>query len=94
LRWEVIGMILACVGLVAGNLSDWDSIFDDIRDDIVDRVTFSERMRNASELVLCFCYECETLNDLYICFIYEGLCLIELLKGDSRECLPMLNLEG
>lgn len=85
LRWEVIGMILACVGLVAGNLSDWDSIFDDIRDDIVDRVTFSERMRNASELVLCFCYECETLNDLYICFIYEGLCLIELLKGDSRK---------
>lgn len=89
LRWEVIGMILACVGLIAANLSDWDSIFDDIRDDIVDRITFSERMRNASELVLCFCYECETLNDLYICFIYEGLCLIELLKGDSRKFLPM-----
>lgn len=92
LRWEVIGMILACVGLVAGNLSDWDSIFDDIRDDIVDRVTFSERMRNASELVLCFCYECETLNDLYICFIYEGLCLIELLKGDSRKFCLMSKL--
>ena len=92
LRWEVIGMILACVGIVAGNLSDWDSIFDDIRDDIVDRVTFSERMRNASELVLCFCYECETLNDLYICFIYEGLCLIELLKGDSRKFFSMPQL--
>jgi hypothetical protein len=88
LRWEVIGMILSLVGLVAVNLSDWDSIFDDIRDDIVDRSTFSERMRNASELVLCFCYECEVLNDLYICFIYEGLCLIELLKGDSRKYRP------
>jgi hypothetical protein len=88
LRWEVIGIILALVGLVAVNLSDWDSIFDDIRDDIVDRSTFSERMRNASELALCFCYECEVLNDLYICFIYEGLCLIELLKGDSRKRQP------
>jgi hypothetical protein len=85
LRWEVIGMILALVGLVAVNLSDWDSIFDDIRDTIVDRATFSERMRKASELVLCFCYECEVLNDLYVCFMFEGLCLIELLKGDSRE---------
>lgn len=85
LRWEVIGMILALVGLVAVNLSDWDSIFDDIRDTIVDRATFSERMRKASELVLCFCYECEVLNDLYVCFMFEGLCLIELLKGDSRD---------
>ena len=88
LRWEVIGMILALVGLVAVNLSDWDSIFDDIRDTIVDRATFSERMRKASELVLCFCYECEVLNDLYVCFMFEGLCLIELLKGDSREHHP------
>lgn len=85
LRWEVIGIILALVGLVAVNLNDWDSIFDDIRDDIVDRATFSERMRNASELVLCFCYECEVLNDLYMLFLYEGLCLLELLKGDSRK---------
>jgi hypothetical protein len=81
-------MILALVGLVAVNLSDWDSIFDDIRDTIVDRATFSERMRKASELVLCFCYECEVLNDLYVCFMFEGLCLIELLKGDSREHHP------
>lgn len=87
LRWEVIGLILALVGLVAVNLSDWDAIFDDIRESIVDRVTFAERMRKASELVLCFCYECESLNDLYICFMYEGLMLIELIKGDSRKCL-------
>lgn len=85
LRWEIIGIILSLVGLVAVNLSDWDSIFDDIRETVVDRVTFAERMRKASELVLCFCYECESLNDHYICFMYEGLMLIELLKGDSRK---------
>ncbi|KAM0722660.1 hypothetical protein Q7P37_002101 [Cladosporium fusiforme] len=84
LRWEIIGLILSLVGLVAVNLSDWDSIFDDIRDTVVDRATFAERMRQASELVLCFCYECECLNDHYICFMYEGLMLIELLKGDTH----------
>lgn len=88
LRWEIIGLILSMVGLVAVNLSDWDSIFDDIRDTVVDRATFSERMRKASELVLCFCYECECLNDHYICFMYEGLILIELLKGDTRMSTP------
>ncbi|KAK1063367.1 hypothetical protein LTR74_009523 [Friedmanniomyces endolithicus] len=84
LRWEVVGVILTLAGLIAINLSNWDSIFDNIRDRFVDRATFAERMRKASEFCLCFCYEAEVLNDLYVCFMYEDLVLVECLKGDAH----------
>ncbi|KAK5109875.1 hypothetical protein LTR62_006482 [Meristemomyces frigidus] len=84
LRWEVVGSILTHTGLTAICLSDWDSIFDDIRDRYVDRATFAERMRKASEYCLCFCYEAEVLNELYVCFMYEDLLLVECLKGDAH----------
>lgn len=85
LRWEVVGIILSLVGLVAVNLSNWDSIFDSLRETFVDRATFAERMRKASEFCLCFCYECEVLNEVYACFMYEDLILVECLKGDARK---------
>lgn len=84
LRWEVVGVILSIVGLVAANLSNWDSIFDSIREKFVDRATFAERMRKASEFCLCFCYESEVLNDLYVMFMYEELILVECLKGEAH----------
>ena len=84
LRWEVVGVILSMVGLIAVNLSNWDSIFDSIREKFIDRATFAERMRKASEFCLCFCYESEVLNDIYLCFMYEDLVLVECLKGDAR----------
>lgn len=37
LRWEVVGVVLSLVGLIAVNLSNWDSIFDSIRERFVDR---------------------------------------------------------
>jgi hypothetical protein len=52
LRWETVGVILSLVGLVAINLSNWDTIFDEIRDRFVDRGKFAERMRKASEFCL------------------------------------------
>lgn len=84
LRWEVVGVILTLVGLVAINLSDWDGIFESIRERYVDRATFAERMRKASEYCLCFCYESEVLNDVYVCFMFEDLILVECLKGDAH----------
>ncbi len=71
LRWEVVGVILSLVGLIAVNLSNWDSIFESIREKYVDRGTFTERMRKASEIISCFCYFSEVLNDIYVCFMYE-----------------------
>jgi hypothetical protein len=85
LRWEVVGVILSLVGLIAVNLSNWDSIFDSIREKYVDRATFAERMRKASEFCLCFCFESEVLNDIYVCFMYEDLILVECVKGDTRK---------
>lgn len=85
LRWEVVGLILSHLGLVAVNLSNWDTIFEDLREAIVDRATFGERMRKASEHCLCFCYECETINDIYAAFMFQDLVLVECLKGDARE---------
>ncbi|KAK3075774.1 hypothetical protein LTR53_000599 [Teratosphaeriaceae sp. CCFEE 6253] len=84
LRWEIVGVILTLAGLIAINLSNWDTIFDNIRERYVDRATFAERMRKASEFCLCFCYEAEVLNDLYVCFMYEDLVLVECLKGDAH----------
>ena len=84
LRWEVVGVILSLVGLIAVNLSNYDSIFDSIRESYVDRATFAERMRRASEFCLCFCYESEVLNDIYVCFMYEDLILVECLKGEAH----------
>lgn len=48
------------------------------------RATFAERMRKASEFCLCFCYESEVLNDVYVCFMFEDLVLVESLKGDAH----------
>ncbi|KAI7189735.1 hypothetical protein KC316_g5281 [Hortaea werneckii] len=84
LRWEVIGIILSLTGLTAANLSDWDTIFHEIGDHYVDRAMFSERMRKVSELCLCFCYESEVLNDLYIIFSYQDVILTECIKGDAH----------
>ncbi|EME84636.1 uncharacterized protein MYCFIDRAFT_203102 [Pseudocercospora fijiensis CIRAD86] len=84
LRWEVVGVVLSLVGLIAVNLSNWDTIFDSIRERYVDRATFAERMRKASEYCLCFCYESEVLNDIYVCFMFEDLVLVECLKGDAH----------
>lgn len=86
LRWEVIGIILSLTGLTAANLSDWDSIFHEIGDHYVDRAMFSERMRKVSELCLCFCYESEVLNDLYIIFSYQDVILTECIKGELLKC--------
>ena len=85
LRWEVVGVILSMVGLIAVNLSNWDSIFDSIREQFIDRAAFAERMRKASEFCLCFCYESEVLNEVYVCFMYVDLVLVECLKGDARK---------
>lgn len=84
LRWEVVGSILSMVGLIAVNLSSYDSIFDSIRECYVDRATFAERMRRASEFCLCFCYESEVLNEIYVSFIHEDLILVECLKGEAH----------
>nr|POF06872.1 hypothetical protein CFP56_31496 [Quercus suber] len=83
LRWEVVGIILSITGCIAVNLSDWDSIFDTIRDRYVDKPTFAERMRKASEFCQCFCYESEVLNDLTIAFMYEDLILVVCVKGEG-----------
>lgn len=84
LRWEVVGTILSMAGLIAMFFSKWDDIFDNIRDRYVDRSTFAERMRRASEFCLCFCYESEVLNEIYVCFMYEDIVLVEALKGDAH----------
>ena len=84
LRWEVVGIMLSTVGIIAINLSNWDTIFDSLREGFIDRATFSERMRKASEFCLCFCYESEVLNDIYVSFMFKDLVLVECLKGDAH----------
>ena len=87
LRWEVVGLVLCTIGLQAGALSAWDPLFKSVGATSSypqSQATFTERLRKAAEFCLCFCYESEVLNDLYIMFIYQELILIEILKGDAR----------
>ncbi len=85
LRWEVVGSLLSVIGLIAMNLSHEDAIFDAIGERFGDRATFSERMQKAAGFCLCFCYESEILNEVYICFMMEDSVLLACMKGDARK---------
>ncbi|KAF2679208.1 hypothetical protein K458DRAFT_314916, partial [Lentithecium fluviatile CBS 122367] len=71
LRWEVVGIIVTLVSLLAGSLSDGDPIFCSHDDAPVDRAALTLRTHNAAEICLSFCDDFSVLNDLYLWLLYE-----------------------
>ncbi|KAF2464247.1 uncharacterized protein BDR25DRAFT_97671 [Lindgomyces ingoldianus] len=71
LRWEVVGMILTLIGLLAQSLQDGDPIFCSHDDPPVDRAALAVRMYNASEACIGFCADFDIMNDLYLWLLYE-----------------------
>lgn len=69
LRWETVGLIFSGVGVLAGNLSDWDVIFTSTKDKIKDRPTLVNKMRDMMELVIGFCRDSECTNELFACLL-------------------------
>lgn len=41
-------------------------------------------MQKASERCLCFCYESEVLNDIYVCFMFADMMLVCQTRGDAH----------
>ncbi|KAH7066564.1 hypothetical protein FB567DRAFT_542217 [Paraphoma chrysanthemicola] len=72
LRWEVVGIIVTLVSLVAQSLKDGDPIFCSHDDAPVDRAALALKMHNASEMCVQFCDEFGVLNDLYLWLLYEN----------------------
>jgi len=77
-------------------LSNWDIIFESIRERYVDRASFAEKMRKASEYCLCFCYESEVLNDVSQCSLADSpqyrtvyVCVLRW-----RRCHSQRSLDG
>lgn len=71
-RWEIIGIIITLVSLLAQSLKDGDPIFCSPEDVPVDRATLALRMLNGSEMCVSFCDDFKILNDLYLALLYEN----------------------
>ncbi|KAF2820502.1 hypothetical protein CC86DRAFT_397762 [Ophiobolus disseminans] len=72
LRWEVVGILVTLVSLVAQSLKDGDPIFCSHDDAPIDRAALALKMHNASELCVQFCDEFGVLNDPYLWLLYEN----------------------
>jgi len=85
LRWETLGALCSAIGLIASDLSEYDSAFSSARARGIakDRRTMTETMKNAIEETLAFCKYCESITDVYVCILYESVLLLESLRGDA-----------
>ena len=85
LRWETLGALCSAVGLIAIDMSEYDSAFNSARAKGIakDKRTMTETIRKAIEEVLAFCRYCETTTDVYVCNLYESVLLLESLRGDA-----------
>lgn len=69
----------------AYEIDEWDALFEDESIPYVDQNQFVNRTRNASELCLRFCFECEALNEIYFRFMLMSISLNEVIQGDTRK---------
>lgn len=72
LRWEIVGLVITLVSLLAQSLKDGDPIFCTAEQVPTDRATLALRMLNGSEMCVSFCDDFRILNDLYLSLLYEN----------------------
>ncbi|KAF2703823.1 hypothetical protein K504DRAFT_538630 [Pleomassaria siparia CBS 279.74] len=75
LRWEVVGIIVTLVALLAKTLQDGDPIFCSHDDPPVDREALALKCFNASELCVGFCTDHDLINDIFLWLLYENTLL-------------------
>jgi hypothetical protein len=75
LRWEVVGIILTLVGLLAQSLQDGDPIFCSHDDPPVDRSALALKTYNASDSIVTFCIDFDVMNDIVLWLMYENTIL-------------------
>ncbi|KAJ9130756.1 C6 transcription [Pleurostoma richardsiae] len=79
IRWEVIGLIAAEIGMCATCLDPSEPFFTEHK---VTRHVLSRKMLEISQTCLSFCRECEMLDDMFIWLLLENACLHRAVKGD------------
>jgi hypothetical protein len=72
LRWEVVGIIVSLVSLLAQSLKDGDPVFCTHEEAPENRAALAFRMHGASEMCISFCDDFGVLNDLYLWLLYEN----------------------
>ncbi|KAH3920376.1 hypothetical protein HBH56_003700 [Parastagonospora nodorum] len=72
LRWEVVGILVSLVSLVAQSLKDGDPMFCSHDNAPVDRAALALKTHNASEMCVQFCDDFGVINDLYLWLLYEN----------------------
>lgn len=83
LRWEVVGILFAMVGLCAATVPQSDPIFSLLKDIGMDRGILSRTMNNAADTCQDFCNASDVLHDLYLWLIYENFVLTCSIRGDA-----------
>jgi hypothetical protein len=71
LRWEVVGIIMTLVGILAQSLQDGDPIFCSHDEPPVDRSALALKAFHASDACVSFCKDFDIMNDLFLWLLYE-----------------------
>jgi hypothetical protein len=84
LRWEVIGLVFCAVGLMAGNFSQWDTVFAIKDGHFENRWDLANTMLLMVNECIGFCRSIGCCNDLFACLLFESTLLLERVQGCSR----------
>ncbi|KAF2492744.1 hypothetical protein BU16DRAFT_466528 [Lophium mytilinum] len=75
LRWEVVGIVFAAVGVVLMSLTDGNPLFCNLEDAPMDRKQLALKVWDASESCLSFCNDFDILNDVFLWLLFENYVL-------------------
>ncbi|KAI1852732.1 hypothetical protein JX265_003220 [Neoarthrinium moseri] len=87
IRWEVIGIIAAIVGMCGAYGETNHPLF---KEHGVTRLTLPKQAHRVAETCLDFCRECDVIDDLFLFLIVETMGLTSDIRGDnsySTYCL-------
>lgn len=87
LRWEVLGLIFTLMGLACMTIGEETSFASTIASTKVDWKILMEEMLLASTRVISFCYQCQTLNDMFVMLLHSNLTFLTMHRGESSRWL-------
>lgn len=85
LRWEILGLIFALVGISASAISDRDSLLTKDNGQTIIRRELVEHMLHVTENCLSFCVQTSAMNDFVIWLMYESYIFLTMHDGDASE---------
>lgn len=93
LRWEILGLIFTLVGISCMTIGEETSFASTIVSCKIDWKILMEEMLLASNQVISFCYQCQTLNDVFVWLLHCNLTFLTMHRGESsKHSTPLLNI--